>query len=66
MPTKSSSSKDCVTCAHWNGARKLSGGRGFVDFEFGTKGECLGGGRDRSKTDAQQTCDQWSKMPGLK
>jgi hypothetical protein len=62
-----SSRECCVTCQYWGGTRKASTFRDRVDFGSDKdKGECVGGGWNRSQKDAGSSCSKWEKWGVLK
>ena len=58
--------KNCCTCAFWTGHRKPSAFRDRVEFERGAKGECAGGGWNKSQMSATSNCSSWAKWSVLK
>lgn len=65
--SKPSSWKNCVTCLHWGGPRKASTFRDRVEYGSDRdKGECVGGGWNRSQKDAGSSCSKWEKWSVLK
>jgi hypothetical protein len=65
--SKSSSWKNCVTCERWGGSRKASTFRDSVEYNSEQdKGECIGGGWDRTQTTAMGSCGKWAKWGVLK
>jgi len=58
--------KLCLTCALWGGQRKLDFPRKTVEADSAsTSGECLGGGFNRQKRNANANCDKWKKWESL-
>lgn len=65
--SQSSSWKWCVTCQCWGGTRKTSVFRDRVEYASDQdKGECIGGGWNRSQQNANSTCNSWEKWSVLK
>lgn len=65
--SKSASSQCCVTCAFWGGKRQTTTYRDRAEYDGNDdKGECLGGGWNRSMKTAGFTCSSWSKWAVLK
>jgi hypothetical protein len=68
MTSLSRASRLCSTCAHWAGARHLSGD-GRVEIHPYSKGSCQGGGFQYALMAALATCQKWQSWlaaaPGL-
>jgi hypothetical protein len=58
--------KQCATCEFWAGSRRPSHWRDRSEYESGSKGECAGGGWDRSQMTAENSCGSWKKWGILK
>ena len=64
--SKPASWHNCVTCEHWAGPRKVSTFRDRVEYNSDSdKGECVGGGWDRTQMPAMGSCSQWVKWAVL-
>ncbi|MFZ4725282.1 MAG: hypothetical protein ACOYMD_07510 [Paludibacter sp.] len=66
MESKQGNWKNCCTCDFWTGQRKPSYWRDRVEYESGAKGECAGGGWNRSKMEANGGCSTWRMWSVLK
>lgn len=65
--SKPSSWKVCVTCAHWGGNRQASTWRDRAEYDSNDdRGECVGGGWNRSEKSATHSCGSWVKWSVLK
>ena len=64
MGKYATSAKYCATCTFWTGQRKPNNGRWEVEFDDSEKGECAGGGADRSIRGARDFCYEWRQLWG--
>ena len=59
--------KNCVTCEYWAGPRKASTFRDRAEYNNDQdKGECVGGGWNKTQKTAIGTCNKWEKWSPLK
>lgn len=59
---KSYTWKQCVTCEYWGGSRKASTFRDHAEYNSDQdKGECVGGGWNKTQKTAISTCAKWAK-----
>jgi hypothetical protein len=56
----------CATCALWGGGRMLNPLRSLVTFYSDSRGECLGGGFNRSQMSPMASCNKYQRLPSLK
>lgn len=57
----------CATCTHWAGARQASTFRDRAEYENDrVRGECVGGGWNRTQRAPSASCHKWVKWGVLK
>ncbi len=65
--SKPSTWQVCATCTHWAGSRDVSTFRDRVEYDSDrVRGECVGGGWNRTERSPSATCSQWVKWSVLK
>jgi hypothetical protein len=61
------SQRNCATCAHWTGTRKLAGGSSGVEVESpSARGPCAERTRGNIPVSANQACSKFVKWQVLK
>jgi len=59
--------KICVTCQMWGGPCSASAFRDRAEYGSDQdKGECVGGGWNRTQRTPNSTCNKWEKWSALK